>query len=297
MEKIYTYEQYSEVLAEFKKGKARCSTNKFPTRDELVALIEAGKLFYEEIDGVLWFFSNERYFYYANFYVPSDVSIRMRKQNMPVLVELTGNQARYNEQWERELIAAGYEKGDRYLGFSSQLDAIIDEVKKQNKVLHAFCEKRGYTYRKAVRADLPEIWALWESKLEDRPGKPRYTLRFLTDAELEEMERYRRCSIICDTQGKIVATDMYVKRGATAHALHTATAYPGSGLGACIVYENLLTMYQDGCTKVSSWVRDDNHKSINLALQLSKKTGKFFQQFACPANDSGEAEETCIKTF
>lgn len=113
MEKIHTYEQYDEVLADFKKGKAKCSTNKIFMRDELTALIDAGKLFYQEIDGTLWFFSNEGYFYRADFFVPADIPIRLHRQDMAVLTELTGSETRYNVQWEQELIAAGYEKRDK----------------------------------------------------------------------------------------------------------------------------------------------------------------------------------------
>ena len=279
MEKIHTYEQYSDVLAEFKKGRARCSTNRIFMRDELTALIDAGKLFYQEIDGTLWFFSNEGYFYRADFFVPADIPIRLHRQDMAVLTELTGSETRYNVQWEQELIAAGYEKRDKYLGYSSQLDECIDDIKKKSEILHTFFTTRGCTYRKAAKTDLPEIWMLWEDKL----GKHRYTLNSIPDAELDEMERHGRCDVICDSEGKIIAASMYLRKKAVAHGLHTATYYEGSGLGAAVLYRSMARAYQEGCKKFAVWVREDNLASTKLIRHIFAPTGKFFRQFVlCP---------------
>lgn len=278
MEKIRAYEQYSEVLAAFKKDKARCSTNKLMTRDEITALIEAGKLYYAEIDGVLWFFVNEEYFYTANFYAPSDTPIRMRKQDMDVVVELTGNQTRYNEQWERELIAAGYEKGDkRMMEWGCQLDDVIDYVQEQLKTLRAVWGSRGFTRWKAVKADYPEIRGL----LEDKIGKDRHTIIAMTDAQLEEMERFGRCSVIRGPEGSIRAASIYFKQNKTAYGYMTATYY--MGLGAWASYERYLNAYQEGCVRTAAWIREDNQKSMGMGSHVLKPTGKFYWQFICRA--------------
>lgn len=277
MEKICTYEQYSEVLAAFKKEKARCSTNKLMARDEITALIEAGKLYYAGIDGVLWFFVNEGYFYSANFYVPSDTPIRMRRQDMDVMVELTGNQSRYNGQWERELIAAGYEKGDKRLEWAARMDDVIDYVQEQLKTLRAVWGSRGFTHRKAVRADYPEIRGLMEDKI----GKDRYTVNAMTDAQLEEMERFGRCSVICGPEGNILAASIYFKQNKTAYNYMTATYY--MGLGAWASCERYLSAYQEGCVKAAAWIREDNQKSIGMHSHLLKLSGKFYWQFICKA--------------
>lgn len=280
MEKIRTYEQYSEVLAAFKKDKARCSTNKLMTRDEITALIEAGKLYYAEIDGVLWFFVNEGYFYSANFYVPSDTPIRMRKQDMDVLVELTGNQTRYNEQWERELIAAGYEKGDkRMLEWGCQLDDVIDYLQTQHKERSALWGVQGYTLRKAIKADYPEMNKLWEEKI----GKDRYTVYRLTEAEQEEMEKYGRGVVIYDPEGDICAAGMYFRQNQIMYDCWSATYRIGSGFGSWIFYAKLLSAYQEGCTRMLTWVREDNLISSKMVQHVSKLTGKFYWQFVCGA--------------
>lgn len=76
MEKICSYQQYADVLGAFKEGKPRCATNKLMMRDDISALTDAGKLFYAEKNGVLWFFVNEGYYYAAHFHVPAGTSLQ-----------------------------------------------------------------------------------------------------------------------------------------------------------------------------------------------------------------------------
>lgn len=277
MEKIRTYEQYSQMLAAFKRGKARCGTNMIMMRQELTALIEAGKLYCEQIEGTLWFFSDEDYFYSAHLYAPADTPVRMIRQDKDVLVELIGNEARYDGQMESKLLAAGFDKHARYLEHAAQLDEIIDDVARQNKAMHAFWQRRGLTYRTAVRADYPQIRALWLDML----GRDSYNVTVLTDAELEEMERYGRCSLLCDGQGRILAAAHYLRpQGAKyAYVYNVAGAFKGSGLGAAAYFDVLVHIYEEGCTKLTSWVREDNEDSNLMTRRAEKLSGKFFWQF------------------
>lgn len=275
MEKLNTYEQYSQVLASFKQGWARCATNKMMMRDELTALIEAGKLYYEQIGGTLWFFSDEDYFYSAHLYAPKDSPIQMHKQDKDVVVELMGNESRYNEQMDRELVEAGFDKGDKYLEYGAVLDEIIDDVKRQNKVMRSFWEKRGFTYRTAAKADYPELRDQWLDAL----GRDTYNVQALTDAQLDEMDKYGRSPVICDPEGKIVASSLYLKTGNVIYGYITATTYQGSGLGAANYFDELSRCCQEGCSKFASWVREDNNESNSMTHRMQKKTGKFFFQF------------------
>ena len=280
MEKLQSYEQYSQVLALFKQGRARCATNKMMMRDELTALIEAGKLYYEQIGETLWFFSDEDYFYYAHLYAPADSPIQMEKQDKDVVVELLGNESRYNEQMDLELVAAGFEKGDRYFEYGAMRDEIIDDVKRQGKMMRAFWERRGVVFRKATKADYPELRVLWLDKI----GADTYNVMALTDAQLEEMEDFGRSSLICDKSGTILAACHYYKTGNLAYPYITATRHPGSGLGACNYFVLIEQMYKEGCKKMLGWAREDNLEGNSIQVRsYQKKTGKFFWQFVCHA--------------
>lgn len=277
MEKILTYEQYSQVLAAFKKGRARCATNLIKMRDELTALIEAGKLYYEQTGDTLWFFSDEEYFYSAHLYAPADAPVRAEKKDKDVLVELMGNQFRYDERLERELAAAGFEKHARYLEHAAVLEEVIGEVERQNRAMRAFWQRRGYVYRTALASDYPGIRALWLEML----GRDSYNVTAATEAELEEMERYGRCSLICDGQGRICAAAYYLRpRDAKfAYVYNVAGAYKGSGLGAAAYYDAVTRIYAEGCARLTSWVRDDNEQSLYMTRRVEQLSGKFFWQF------------------
>lgn len=275
MEKLRTYEEYMEVLSSFKQGRTRCRTNKMMMREELAALVDAGKLSYEEIGGTLWFFSDEDYFYSAHLYAPKDTPIQMRKQDKDVLVELMGKGERYDGQMERELIDAGYRKGDKYLEYHLNLAEKIDDINRQNNAMHKFWEKRGYTYRKATREDYPELRKQWIDGL----GRESYNVKSMTNAELEEMERYGRCSLICNPNGEIVSSSIYLKNGQIAYGYITVTHLQGSGLGAGALCDIEAHEYEEGCIKQLIWIREDNSDSISMTMHTSSLTGKMFRQF------------------
>lgn len=279
MEKLHNYEQYTGMLVSFKKDKVRYSANKLLTRTELTALIEAGKLYYEEIKGVLWFFSDEEYYYAAHFYVPAGASIHMPQQDMDVLVEVMGNETRYDEQMESKLLAAGFEKHDKYVESACQLEDIIDDVRKQLVVMRKVWGEQNFTCRKAVRADMPELHKLWMEKL----GRESYNVMALTDAELEEMERYGRCTVICGPDGKILSSSLYLKRNKICYSYIAATYQ--LGLGGWASYEKTLRAFEEGCTKDLSWARENNWKSRNMSGHIKKPSGKFYWQFVRRAKD------------
>lgn len=277
MEKLQTYEQYSQVLASFKQGRARCATNKMMMRDELTALIEEGKLWYEQNGDTLWFFSDEDYFYYAHLYAPADTPIQMKKQDKDVVVDLMGNESRYNELMEQNLLAAGFEKHDRYVELACQLEDVIETVENKLVTLRKVWGGQGFTCRKAVRADFPELHKLWMEKL----GRDSYTVLALTETELDDIERYGRCIVACNSEGEIVASSLYLKRGSICYGYITATNV--LGLGGWTHCEKYLSAYQEGCTKDLSWAREDNYKSINMARNIKRPSGKFYWQFVCRA--------------
>ena len=275
MKKIKSYDEYSEILSDFKSANGMCNTNKIRTREELTILIEAGKLFYEEICGGLWYFVDEGYYYYANFYTPAYTPIHMQKQDMDVIVDLVGNSVRYSNLWEQELIDSGFEKRDRWLQYSCQLDDIINDVISQNTIASQFWACRGFYWRKATRGDYPEFRQLLVEVL----GKDRYSTTAMTEQDLDAMERDGTCDVICDDTGKIQAVCLYRRYNQSAHSCGLATYYKKTGLGAFVLYQSLMSMYQTGCKKYIGWIRDNNLESLQLHDHIMKPTGKFYRQF------------------
>lgn len=273
MEKLGSYEQYAQVLAAFKEGRARCGTNKMQTREELTALIEAGKLWYEEEEDTLWFLSDEKDYYTASFYVPSGGTIYLRPQDKDVLTELTGNASRYESQWDEALVAAGWIKRDRRVEVCCRLSERIDTIREQAERVRAVWQAQGFSCRKAVKADYPAIRKLLEKMI----GRERYTIISLTDAELETMEREGTGIVACDPEGNIRAATIYFKKRTVAYSYISASDQ--LGLGSWTFLERAIVQYQAGCTKELGWIREDNLKSLGLSRHFREQSGKFYWQF------------------
>lgn len=282
MEKIQTYEQYSELLAAFKRGRSRCGTNKLLTRDELMALIEAGKLYYEQIEDTIWLFVDQGYFYAASFYVPEDKPIRMHKQGKDAVVELMGKGERYDIHLERKLCEAGYQKYDRHFEYARDLADIFDQLDGYVKANQPLWSGRGLTARRAVKEDYPRLWDFWM----ERFGTIRYTIMPMTDSEREEMERNGQCLVICDARGEIVATWVYLTRNKTAYGYNLAARYPERGLGTFVLYLGLVGLCHGGYDRYVTWLRDDNLPTLKLHGHILEPTGKFYWQFLYPGRDA-----------
>lgn len=275
MEKLQSYEQYSQVLAAFKGGRTRCGTNKLMTREELTTFIDAGKLYYEQTGDTLWFFVNEGYFYSASFYVPADAAIEMRRRDMDVRTELMGNPSRYNKQWERELVTAGFEKYDLHWEYVNDLALIIGDIQRYIDKHYPEWKERGFSWHRAVKKDYPQLWDLWMKRF----GKDLYTITPMSDSELNEMERNGRCLVFCDRQGKIVSTWMYSQKNKNAYGYNLAADYPARGLGTFTLYTGLAGLYRDGFEKYFGWLRDNNLPTLNLHKHILRPSGKYYWQF------------------
>lgn len=273
MEKIKSYEQYAQVLAAFKEGRTRCATNKMMTRGELTALIEADKFLYAQAGDTLWFFSDEGYFYTGWFYVPKDRAIEMQPQDKDMVAELMGKGDRYNDQWDRELVAAGGIKQDKHVEVCCNIEDAIDEIKKQLERVRSVWSAQGFTCRKAVREDYPAIRRLLEKKI----GKERYTIIALTPAQLKTMEEDGSGIVVCDREGNIRSVSIYFKRHSVAYSYIGATEQ--LGLNAWSNLERYVSAYEAGCVKELGWIRDDNVKSLAMSRHFRGKTGKFYWQF------------------
>lgn len=275
MEKINTYEQYANALADFKGEGGRCSSNKMLTKDEITALAAAGRLYFDIAGNTFWLLEDDGYFYTGVFYVKKGSAVEINALDKDVLAELMGNETRYNQQWEDELIGAGFEKRDRYVEYSAPLAEIIDEVRKKRDQMRKYFERHGLTFRYAKKSDREELFKLWETML----GRHRYTIKPMSDAELEEMEREKYCSVICDPDGKICATSVYFVSKSAGYKYHTAAYFKGIGLGPAASYILIADMYERGCEKVVDWVRGDNTESIKMLERTDAPTGKFYVQF------------------
>lgn len=278
IQKVNSFEQYNQILLDFKRGRTRCETNKMMMREELEEMIDSGKLYYHLTDCTLWFLSDEDYFYSAHLYVPQDAPIQMAAQDKDVLVELMGSSNRYNEHMDRRLITAGFKRHDKYIEHGALFDDIIDDVRKQCRNTDVYLNRHEYVCRVATKNDYSEIRKLWMEKI----GKESYHITAFTDLELETMERCGRWIVICDKNGKIQAVESYKRRNKTCY--FNLMAANILSLGGCLDQKIKLQAYQEGCIKGYGWSKEDNSSTGSLSENTGfSETGKFYWQFVLKA--------------
>lgn len=277
MRKLSTYEQYSELLSSFKSQNKRFCVNKFMFKDELKALIDAGKLLYDNANGVLWFLSDEGAYFNAHFYAPENIMPKINAQDKDILVELMGKEDRYDIKLDAALVDAGFEKRSKYVELMCMMDDAIDDICSNIDAMRNLWQNAGFSCRDAEKDDYSAIHKLWMDKL----GKD-YIVPVLSDTELDEMVRLSRCKVVCDPHGKIVAVSHYIVKNSTCYSYITATYV--LGLGGWVFAEKFLGEYSEGLKKDIAWVRDDNFKSKGMSKHIRKPTGKFYWQFILPSN-------------
>ena len=278
MKIIETGGMFTEIVNNYKREKKHCRTNMIFMQNEINDLIDGGKLYYDLIEGVLWFFLKHEGFYIAYFYLPKEEKLRLIPQDLDVIVELYGNNDRYNSDWETELMETGFEKYHKSFEYMTKKEGCQKIVEKRQEKLKKFVEKMDCYCRIAKKEDYEAMYQLWRSKIDN------YAVHRMTEKEIEEMERYNRGHLILNKNNEILAASNYTRVGNAAIRENIVALQKGFGPAVSI----LTTAYalKEGCDKMISWVWEDN-KDIALNInpdRLKKggatvKTGRFCQQF------------------
>lgn len=271
MQIIENQEMYTLILKNYKCENKHCGTNMLLMQNEINDLIDAGRLFYELIEGVLWFFDKNEDFYIAYFYVAKGEKLKMMPQDCDVLVELIGNTVRYNSQWESELLETGFQKHNKNTEFMAKKEDCQNIVKNQVEKNASLVDDIGYHRRIAEKADYNEMYQLWRSYID------KYAVHILAEPEIDEMARNGSGYLICNDKNEICAAGYCPMTYNTAVMRYIVSTY--KGLGSVVAYEQIAPLFEQGCERVIIWVWENNTKSRNLWKHFARETGKFSQQF------------------
>lgn len=270
MEKIENSEMFTQILKNYKREKKACGTNMLLMQNEINDLIESQKLYYDFIEDILWFFVRNDDYYLAYFYVPKGQRLKMTPQDCDVIVEIIGNQVRYNSQWEAELLESGLEKHNKNLEFLAKREncqKIVDEQANKNA---SFVDSISYYRRKATRSDYDEMYRLWRSTID------KYAVHTLSESELDEMVRTGSAYLICNEKDDICAVGYCPMTHNTAVMRYIVSIH--KGLGSVVAYEQLASLFEEGCERIIIWIWENNVESLKLWKWIAVETGKFSQQ-------------------
>lgn len=268
---IENSEMFAQILNNYKREKKHCGTNMLMMQDEINDLIDAGNLYYSFIEDILWLFVKYDDFYLAYFFVAKGEKLKLVPQDCDVIVELIGNTVKYNSQWEAALLEAGFEKYNKNIEFVAKKEECQSVIEKQKEKISSFVDSIGYYRRRAQKIDYDEMYQLWRSKID------KYAVHTMTEKEKDEMEKCGSGYLICNEKNDICAVGYCPKTFKTAVMRYIVSTY--KGLGSVVAYEQVASMYQEGCDRVIIWIWENNIDSLKLWRWIAVETGKFSQQF------------------
>ena len=271
MKIIENSEMFTQIVNSYKHEKKHCGTNMILMQNQIDDRINSSKLYYDLIEGVLWFFEKNEDYYTAYFYLPKEERLRLTPQDLDIIVGIIGNQNRYNTQWETELLESGFEKYNKNLEFLTKKEQYQDLIEKQKEKINSFVERMGCYCRSAKKEDYDAMYQMWRSKID------KYAIPTMTDKEIEEMEKYNRGLLILNEKNEILATISYSREGNKAVGLHGVSL--NTGLGGFMLPSIIASAFQEGCDRFVGWIWENNTDSLMNARWFSDKTGKFCQQF------------------
>ena len=271
MKIIENSETFTQTVNSSKSEKKHCATNMLIMQDKVNDLIEGRKLYYDLIDGVLWLFVKHEDYYVAYFYLPKGEKLKMVPQDLDVIVELIGNQTRYNSEWETGLLETGFEKYNKYFEFVTKKEEYQDFIEKQAEKMYSFVERMGCCCRSAKKEDYNAMYQLRRAKID------KYEVYTLTDKEIEEMETHNRSILVLNKENEIIATCCYSRMGNTALGMYGVSLQ--KGFGAVVSPLVMAFAFREGCDRLIAWIWENNTDSLDLKRWFGVKTGKFRQKF------------------
>lgn len=272
--KIQSVDEWLEILHVFKSGRCRCETNCYISLPQLEEYIDEGRLRYEiASDTTLWLFERERDYYLGYYYVSKEDSLCIRPQDLDLVIYLIGNEKKYAQHREKELLQLGclrYRKNLEYLiGFEKEA-----ELEMMNRKCLWLMKKMGFQYTRFHRADYESVYQLWRERID------RYSVKDMLQSRIRQMEQNEECMIIRDKENNIIAACDFEINGTVAYSENIATVISGGGIGAggVLFSGSLLNIFSRGCRKDCTWVWEDNTESRKMTERFGILTGKFSQQ-------------------
>ena len=157
--KLQSLKEWLEILNQFKAAHRRCETNCYIPLPQMEAYIEEGRLDCKILsDTSLWLFEQERDYYLGYYYVSKEESLCIQPQDLDVVIYLIGNERKYAQKREEELVRLGCERYRRNLEYMLTSEK-IPELRKMDKRCQRLMEKLDFQYAKFHKEDYESVYA------------------------------------------------------------------------------------------------------------------------------------------
>lgn len=277
MIKVNSYEEYRQILKEYKKGKKQIITNMYLMREPLKKIISEDRFFLANKEGALIFLVDEKNYYRLFFYQSDEEIVNLSKQDKEILIEIIYNNAVDNSAIKKVMNAyalsgARFDKKCHLYEFPIEkrtefLDAEYD------RSLRALAEN-GLSPEIAQCSDIGEIQSLWDQYLD------KFDFEFITDQELLDIIDNQEIMVIKD-KGHVIATiSLKYSEGKILECHQTVSEkYRGMGLGKILLLLSFKKAMDLNIAVYNAWIDDENTVSINCHLKAGNATEKVLEHY------------------
>lgn len=259
MEKIESYEQFSNILKAFKKEAGPLESNCYFIPSEVRYLTQKERLYLEKRDEGLYFFVKEANCDRLYYYLKAREMPRVEPHDRPILMDCVYRETEEDrkEQEFKKWEATGfttYKKHRRMECMNGKFIAPADQEEKD----------KMYPLEALKPEDYPQCMALWEAGL-DIYGTP-----FPDREEFERACEKEEIMGVRLADGSVGVVDRGIKKGRTAFMQHLVVSpkLRGIGLGRTLCCASIAAMYtRHGVEKVNFWVDAANSHAIEIYVR------------------------------
>lgn len=273
MEKVKTIEQYEKLVADFKKKGHRIISNNYMFIDDIRRYINMKRLYYEELENGLVFYSDEETHYRCYFYIDSLRDMKISRKDKVLLTQILYRENRINKvQVLRDsLRESGFHLQDK-------MDYIVTEAStKMNKIerLVKYAEELLEENQLVFRSILPEELEQFREFQKNIKNIPFYQVPYYSAEEYMQAIKENRAQCIVDVKGSICAIHFFeYKNGNMLGWYAIEEEYQKAyGIALLFTYSTRQFAIQNHTRKIYGWVLKDNKESI----KYHKKLGYIWQ--------------------
>lgn len=274
MQALRSTEQFEYLVSEAKRELPKLVTNCYLSADEISRYCKLGRIFYEKIDGGVFFYCDEETYYQTYFYFAGERKPLLDGKDRPVVIRLIhkeGKKPPATAQMEQFLLETGFVVRDVTLQICARPREDAKRIEKCLRTSLRFLERHGFKLFEPKEEHLEQIL-----KLRDGVLDPLH-FSYMTREEMLQGLQQGHFQCMIDPEGKICGTHTFdiIKGTAYGNIVVVEEKYRNLGIGPMLVYRFLHLSNELNLPSCYGWIINDNFPSIEMHTKIGfRLTGK-----------------------
>ena len=261
MKLLESYDEYTDMIREFREICKRPFSNLYCTPDDMKRYIQLGRVSYEKTANSIIFYFDEETYYRVCFYVDEKNKFTISPQNKKLLVRNVYKKKEKKENLrcvEEQLTELGFRNSGTTVGIHGEVQKLFQRCERIEKYEKAL-EKKGY---RCIAAD-PSLFDEIDKIVVDSGVIKDYQIDYRT---YEEKKNLEKGSYLCrvDSNNQICAVSVCVIKDGVAKGVATAVKeeYKMQGLAPVLTYHRFKWLRDNGIESLQAWILTSNEPSL-----------------------------------